>query len=46
MVLIGTFDQLLTYLGFALAIFPILAVLGVFKLRRQGMAQETHGLSL
>ncbi|MCU0276063.1 MAG: amino acid permease [Acidobacteria bacterium] len=37
MVLIGTFDQLLTYLGFALGIFPILAVLGVFKLRQRGM---------
>jgi APA family basic amino acid/polyamine antiporter len=36
MVLIGTFDQLLTYLGFALGIFPILAVMGVFKLKRQG----------
>ncbi len=34
MVLIGTFDQLLTYMGFSLGIFPILAVLGVFKLRR------------
>jgi APA family basic amino acid/polyamine antiporter len=34
MVLFGTFDQLLTYMGFSLGIFPILAVLGVFKLRR------------
>lgn len=33
MVLSGTFDQILTYMGFALGIFPILAVLGVFKLR-------------
>ena len=33
MVLFGTFDQLLTYMGFSLGIFPILAVLGVFKLR-------------
>jgi len=38
MVLIGTFDQLLTYLGFALGIFPILAVLGLFKLRQRGMS--------
>jgi APA family basic amino acid/polyamine antiporter len=29
----GTFDQILTYMGFCLGIFPILAVLGVFKLR-------------
>ena len=32
----GTFDQILTYMGFCLGIFPILAVLGVFKLRRSG----------
>lgn len=36
MVLFGTIDQLLTYMGFSLGIFPILAVLGVFKLRRSG----------
>jgi APA family basic amino acid/polyamine antiporter len=36
LVLFGTFDQLLTYMGFSLGIFPILAVLGVFKLRRSG----------
>jgi APA family basic amino acid/polyamine antiporter len=36
MVLFGTFDQLLTYMGFSLGVFPILAVLGVFKLRRSG----------
>ena len=34
MVLSSSFDQILTYMGFSLAIFPILAVLGVFKLRR------------
>jgi len=33
-VLSGTFDQILTYMGFSLGIFPILAVIGVFKLRR------------
>jgi len=33
MVLSGTFDQILTYMGFCIGIFPILAVLGVFKLR-------------
>jgi APA family basic amino acid/polyamine antiporter len=36
MVLFGTFDQLLTYMGFSLGIFPLLAVWGVFKLRRTG----------
>jgi len=36
MVLFGTFEQLLTYMGFALGIFPLLAVFGVFKLRRSG----------
>lgn len=29
----GTFEQILTYMGFSLGIFPILAVIGVFKLR-------------
>ncbi|MFC1554885.1 APC family permease [candidate division KSB1 bacterium] len=33
-VLSGTFDQILTYMGFSLGIFPILAVIGVFKLRK------------
>jgi len=36
MVLFGTFEQLLTYMGFSLGIFPLLAVLGVFKMRRSG----------
>jgi APA family basic amino acid/polyamine antiporter len=36
MVLTGTFEQILTYMGFCLGIFPTLAVLGVFKLPRQG----------
>jgi APA family basic amino acid/polyamine antiporter len=39
MVLSGTFDQILTYLGFSLGIFPILAVAGVFKLRIQGKSK-------
>ncbi len=38
LILSGTFDQILTYMGFALGIFPILAVLGLFKLRRSGKA--------
>ncbi len=35
-VLSGTFDQILTYMGFSLGIFPVLAVAGVFKLRAEG----------
>jgi basic amino acid/polyamine antiporter, APA family len=46
MVLAGSFDQLLTYLGFSLGIFPILAVIGVFKLRRRGMARKLPGYPL
>jgi APA family basic amino acid/polyamine antiporter len=34
-VLSGTFDQILTYLGFSLGIFPLLAVAGVFLQRRK-----------
>jgi APA family basic amino acid/polyamine antiporter len=34
LILTGTFEQILTYMGFCLGIFPILAVLGVFRLRR------------
>lgn len=32
----GTFDQILTYMGFALSIFPLLTVAGVIKLRITG----------
>jgi APA family basic amino acid/polyamine antiporter len=39
MALSGTFDQILTYLGFSLGIFPILAVAGVFKLRITGKSK-------
>ena len=38
MVLTGSFDQILTFMGFSLGIFPILAVVGVFKLRRLGIS--------
>jgi APA family basic amino acid/polyamine antiporter len=31
----GSFEQVLTYIGFALGIFPVLTVLGVFRLRRR-----------
>jgi APA family basic amino acid/polyamine antiporter len=34
----GTFEQVLTYMGFALGIFPLLTVLGVWKLRRDNPA--------
>jgi len=34
LVMSGTFEQVLTYMGFALGIFPILTVIGVIKLRR------------
>lgn len=39
LVLSGTFEQILAYMGFSLGIFPILAVLGVFKLRIKGMSK-------
>jgi basic amino acid/polyamine antiporter, APA family len=34
----GTFEQLLTYMGFALGLFPLLSVFGVFILRKQNPA--------
>lgn len=33
MVLSGTFDQILTFMGFSLGIFPLFAVFGVFRLK-------------
>ncbi len=36
LILSGTFEQILIYMGFSLGIFPILAVAGLFKLRRNG----------
>ena len=39
MLISGTFDQILTYMGFSLGIFPILAVIGVFKLRYSGKSK-------
>ncbi len=35
LVLAGSFDQLLTYLGFALGVFPLLAVMSMFRLSRE-----------
>jgi len=32
----GSFDQILTFMGFSLGIFPLLAVVGLIKLRRSG----------
>jgi len=42
MVLTGTFDQILTFMGFALGIFPMIAVLGVFRLRRLKQSDYRH----
>jgi len=39
LVLSGTFEQILVYMGFSLGIFPIIAVLGVFKLRMTGKSK-------
>jgi len=41
MVTIGSFEQLLVYLGFTLGIFPWLAVAGVFVARRRGIGDDT-----
>jgi APA family basic amino acid/polyamine antiporter len=35
----GSFEQVLTYMGFALGIFPVLTVAGVFKLRAAGRSE-------
>jgi len=34
----GTFEHILTYMGFSLGLFPLLAVLGVFKLRKNNLS--------
>jgi len=41
MVAIGSFEQLLVYIGFALGIFPLLAVIGLFLARRRGIGEAT-----
>ncbi|HDZ40710.1 MAG TPA: amino acid permease [Bacteroidetes bacterium] len=38
-ILTGTFDQILTYMGFSLGIFPILTIAGSFKIRKTGKIQ-------
>lgn len=40
LILSGTFEQLLTYIGFALGIFPWMAVAGLLLLRRREPARE------
>ena len=37
-ILAGTLDQIFTYMGFALSIFPILVAFSVFKLRRKNIS--------
>lgn len=47
LVLSGTFEQILVYMGFSLGIFPILAVFGVFKIRRSSeTALKLHGFPI
>jgi APA family basic amino acid/polyamine antiporter len=41
MVLSGTFDQILTVMGFALGIFPLFAVAGVLRLNASGTTGGT-----
>lgn len=38
-ILSGTFDQILTYMGFSLGIFPIVTIFGIFKLRKQNLSK-------
>jgi APA family basic amino acid/polyamine antiporter len=38
-ILSGTFDQILTYMGFSLGIFPIITIFGLFKLRQKGLSK-------
>ncbi len=46
LVISGTFDQILTYMGFSLGIFPILAVFGVFKLRSGKSCSKKFGFPI
>jgi APA family basic amino acid/polyamine antiporter len=41
MVVIGSFEQLLIYIGFALNVFPWLAIIGLFFARRKKIGEET-----
>lgn len=42
-VISGTFEQIITYMGFALLLFPMIAVAGNFKLRRQNNHSRMKG---
>jgi len=41
MLILGSFEQLLIYIGFALNVFPWLAIFGLFIARRKGIGNET-----
>jgi APA family basic amino acid/polyamine antiporter len=41
MVALGSFERLLIYVGFALGIFPWLAVAGLFRARRLGIGEDS-----
>jgi APA family basic amino acid/polyamine antiporter len=41
MILLGSFEQLLIYLGFALGIFPWLAVAGLFRVRKFKIGEKS-----
>ena len=41
MLILGSFEQLLIYIGFALNVFPWLAISGLFFARRRGLGNET-----
>ena len=38
----GTYEQIQTYMGFALAIFPVVAVVGLMKLRKDRPDLKDH----
>lgn len=40
MITIGSFEQLLIYVGYALGIFPVMAVLGLFIARKKKIGEE------
>jgi APA family basic amino acid/polyamine antiporter len=41
MILLGTFEQLLVYIGFALSLFPVLAVAGLFIARQRRIGETS-----
>lgn len=41
MVISGSFEQLLIFMGFALGIFPLIAVMGLFKARKLKLGEST-----